>query len=160
ALVRLGQRLYLEIIAIDPQGEKPTRRRWFDLDDGDLQADLLDRPQLIHWVARTHDIERAVAIAGYDAGPLLPLSRGQYRWRITVPEDGHRPGQGVLPTLIQWDSPAHPADALPRSGASLEQIAATHGDPNPIRRSLAKLGLADEMHVSYERNTRVAAMVR
>lgn len=160
ALVKLGPRLYLEIIAIDPQGETPTRRRWFDLDDGSLQADLLDRPQLIHWVARTRDIERAVALAGYDPGPILPFTRGDYRWRITVPEDGHRPGNGVLPTLIQWDSPAHPADALPASGASLEQLAATHGDPNPVRNSLQKLGLHEEMHVSYERNTRVAAMVR
>ena len=160
ALVKLGKRRYLEIIAIDPQGDKPARKRWFDLDDGDLQADLLDRPQLIHWVARTRDIERAVAIAGYDTGPILPFARGDYRWRITVPDDGSRPGDGVLPTLIQWDVAAHPADALPESGAVLEQLAATHADPNPVRRSLEKLGLVEEMHVSYERNTRVAAMIR
>lgn len=160
ALVRLGERLYLEIIAIDPQGDRPLRKRWFDLDDGDLKADLLDRPRLIHWVARTGDIERAVAKAGYETGPILPFSRDIYRWRITIPDDGKRPAGGVLPTLIQWDSPAHPADMLLPSGATLEQLAATHADPNPVRRSLEKLGLSSEMHVSYDRDTRLAAMLR
>ena len=105
ALLRLGERLYLEIIAIDPHGAKPARPRWFDLDNGDLRADLLEHPRLIHWVARTDDIARAVAQAGYDTGPMLPFERGPYRWRITVPDDGSRPGRGVLPTLIQWDVP-------------------------------------------------------
>jgi hypothetical protein len=160
ALVRLGDRLYLEIIAIDPQGEAPRRARWFDLDDGDLRADLLEQPRLIHWVARTRDIDRAVAQAGYDTGPVLPFARGEYRWRITVADDGRRPARGVLPTLIQWDVPQHPADALPACGVSLAQLAATHPEPAPIRRSLAKLGLDDQMRVSYDRVARVAAMLR
>ncbi|HEX4882781.1 MAG TPA: VOC family protein, partial [Casimicrobiaceae bacterium] len=160
ALLRLGPRLYLEIIAIDPDGAKPARPRWFDLDDGDLRADLLERPRLVHWVARTPDIERAVAVAGYDPGPVLPFERGPYRWRITVPDDGSRPGRGVLPTLIQWDGAEHPADALPDSGLALEQLAASHSDPTPVRRSLAQLGLGEAIHVTYDRVTRLAAMLR
>jgi hypothetical protein len=160
ALLRLGGRLYLEIIAIDPEGAKPARPRWFDLDNGDLRADLLEHPRLIHWVARTGDLVRAVAQAGYDTGPTLPFERGPYRWRITVPDDGSRPGRGVLPTLIQWDVPDHPADALPASGIELEQLAASHPDPNPVRASLARLGLADGIHVTYDRVTRLAALLR
>lgn len=160
ALLRLGARLYLEIIAIDPDGAKPARPRWFDLDDGDLRADLLDRPRLIHWVARTTDIEGAVAACGYEAGPILPFARGAYRWRITVPDDGRRPGRGILPTLLQWDVPEHPADALPDAGLALEQIAGSHPDPNPVRRSLAKLGLDARVHVTYDRVVRLAAMLR
>jgi hypothetical protein len=159
ALVRLGERLYLEIIAIDPAAPAPARKRWFDLDDGDLRADLLGRPRLVHWVARTADLERAVAACGYAPGAILPFARGDYRWRITVPDDGRRPARGVLPTLIQWES-KHPADALPDSGATLAQLAATHPDPNPIRRSLERLGLADAMHVTFDRVARLAAMIR
>jgi hypothetical protein len=160
ALAKLGPRLYLEIIAIDPDGAKPARRRWFDLDDGDLRADLLDRPRLIHWVARTRDLDGAVAQAGYDPGPILPFERGPYRWRITVPDDGSRPGRGVLPTLLQWDVDAHPAEALPDAGLALEQLAASHPDPNPIRRSLARLGLDEAIHVTFDRVVRLAAMLR
>lgn len=160
ALLKLGERLYLEIIAIDPEGIRPSRPRWFDLDDGDLRADLLEAPRLIHWVARTLDLERAAANAGYDPGTALPFERGPYRWRITVPDDGSRPGRGVLPTLIQWGVPQHPADALPASGIALEQLAASHSEPNPVRHSLARLGLDAAIHVTYDRVTRLAAMLR
>ena len=159
ALVKLGERLYLEIIAIDPQGDKPRSKRWFDLDDGNLMADLVDRPRLIHWVARTRDLEFAIKHAGYDPGPILPFARGEYRWRITVPEDGKRPGRGVLPTLIEWES-AHPADALPDSGIILEQLAAAHPEPNLVRRSLERLGLNDDLQVTFDRDARLAVMLR
>ena len=159
ALVKLGERLYLEIIAIDPAGDKPTRRRWFDMDDGNLIADLFDRPRLIHWVARTRDIEFTAKHAGYDPGPIIPFARGVYRWRITVPDDGKRPGRGVLPTLIQWES-AHPADALPDSGLTLEQLAASHPEPNAVRRSLERLGLGDDLRVTFDRDARIAVMLR
>ena len=159
ALVNLGGRRYLEIIAIDPDAPAPSHKRWFDLDDGDLRADILGRPKLVHWVARTRDLSRAIAVAQYDAGPPMPFARGDYRWRITVPDDGHRPARGVLPTLIQWES-AHPADALPDAGATLAQLAATHPEPAPIRRSLERLGLADDMHVTFDRVVRIAAMLR
>ena len=159
ALVKLGERLYLEIIAIDPAGDKPTRRRWFDLDDGNLIADLFDRPRLIHWVARTRDLEFAAKHAGYDPGPIIPFARGPYRWRITVPDDGKRPGRGVLPTLIQWES-SHPADALPDSGLTLEQLAASHSEPAVVRRSLERLGLGDALRVTFDRDARLAVMLR
>jgi hypothetical protein len=159
ALLKLGERLYLEIIAIDPQGDKPARKRWFDLDDGDLKADLLERPRLIHWVARTGDLDNVSQHAGYATGPIQRFERGDFSWRITVPDDGARPGRGVLPTLIQWESP-HPAEALPASGISLEQLAASHPDPAPVRRSLEALGLDALLRLTYDREARLAAMLR
>ena len=68
ALVKLGERLYLEIIAIDPDAPKPARPRWFDLDDGNLMADLFDRP-------RTHPLGRA------HARPRLRRQAGGLRHR-------------------------------------------------------------------------------
>ena len=159
ALVRIDERMYLEIIAIDPAAPKPLRRRWFDLDDGNLMADVVDRPRLIHWVARTSDLDFAVAQAGYDVGTILPFARGDYRWRITVRDDGRRPGRGVLPTLMQWESP-HPADALPECGVSLEQLAASHPEPDTVRRPLQRLGLGDRIRVTFDRDARLAVMLR
>ena len=159
ALLKLGERAYLEIIAIDPEQPKPLRKRWFDLDDGNLMADIVDRPRLIHWVARTRDIAAAAQHARYDAGRILPFARGDYRWRIAVPDDGKRPGSGVLPTLIAWES-AHPADALPESGVSIEQLAASHPDPAAVRRSIEQLGLGEAIRITFDREARVAAMLR
>ena len=117
ALLRLGERVYLEIIAIDPDGAKPPRPRWFDLDDIALQSELTERPQLVHWVARTPDIERSAAASPIPLGAITPMERGDYRWRITIPDDGKRPGKGIVPTLIQWDV----RDASGRPAARVER---------------------------------------
>ncbi len=160
ALLRLSNDTYLEIIAIDPDGVKPTRRRWFDLDDIALQAELTEQPRLIHWVARTDDIEAAVAASPLPLGSVHSMQRGDYRWRITIPDDGVRPGRGLVPTLIQWDVPAHPAARLPKSNVTLAQLAGTHSEPAPLRATLAALGLEGTIAISYDRETRIAAMLR
>lgn len=160
ALLRLGARFYLEIIAIDPDGAKPGRARWFDLDDVALQAELVERPRLVHWVARCDAIERVAAACPVALGRVEPFARGDYRWRITVTDDGSRPAKGVVPALIQWDVDAHPADRLPEANVALAQLAATHPDPAMVRAALAKLDLATAIHVAYDRDARLAAMLR
>jgi hypothetical protein len=160
ALLRLSNDTYLEIIAIDPDGVKPARRRWFDLDDIALQAELTEQPRLIHWVARTDDIEAAVAASPLPLGSVHSMQRGDYRWRITIPDDGARPGRGLVPTLIQWDMPAHPTARLPKSNVTLAQLAGTHSEPVPLRTALAALGLEGTIAISYDRETRMAAMLR
>ena len=160
ALLRLGQRVYLEIIAIDPQAAKPPRPRWFGLDGVALQSELTERPRLIHWVARTADIESACAQCPVALGAVQPMARGDYRWRITIPEDGSLPARGLVPTLIQWDMPVHPADRLPASNVRLRGLAATHPEPAPIRAALKALGLGDALSVTYDRETRLAAMLQ
>ena len=160
ALLKLGDRVFLEIIAIDPDAKKPSRPRWFGLDHIALQSDLMERPRLIHWVARTDDIEAAAAASPLPLGTIHPMSRGDYRWRITIPDDGALPGRGVVPTLIQWDVPTHPADTLPKSNVTLAQLAATHPDPAPVRAALAALGLDAAINVSYDREARLAVMLR
>lgn len=160
ALLRLGERVYLEIIAIDPDGKRPPRPRWFDLDDIALQSELTERPQLVHWVARTPDIERSAAACPVPLGAITSMERGDYRWRITIPDDGKRPGKGIVPTLIQWDVPIHPTDRLPASNVSIAQVAAAHSDPALVRTALAALGVVDVVQVTYDRSTRLAAMLR
>lgn len=145
-VLRLGERQYLEIIAIDPDLPEPERPRWFGLDGSNLQQRLRARPRLIHWVARTPDLERAIAVA--PLGQSLSMSRGEYHWRITVPADGTLPGEGLIPTLIQWDSGGHPADRLPDQGCRLRSLYAVHPLPENIRQALTTLGLSDVQTVT------------
>jgi hypothetical protein len=160
ALVKLGERAFLELIAIDPTLPKPARPRWFDLDDVKLALTLGERPRLIHWVARTTDLNGVIARAKHEPGTAMSMARGDFKWRITVPDDGHLPAGGVLPTLIEWDVPMHPADGLPDQGMSLEQLAASHPEPETLRASLKALGLADALRVTYGSPARLAAMLR
>ncbi len=160
ALLSLGPRAFLEVIAIDPAGAKPARPRWFELDTAAMQGEIAERPRLIHWVARTSDIERALAACPAALGTIHALSRGDYRWRITIPDDGSLPGKGALPTVIQWDVAEHPADKLPPSNITLVQLAASHPGPATVRSALTALGLADAIHVTYDREVRLCAMLR
>jgi hypothetical protein len=142
-LLGLGDNFYLELIAIDPTAPPPDRPRWFALD----RLPAADRPRLIHWVARSDDISRAAASGSEAPGDILPMERGDYRWRITVPPDGSLPGDGLVPTLIQWDVPFHPASRLPDSGCRLMKLEGFHPQPARIRTALDSLGLGSRLDV-------------
>ena len=130
------------------------------MDNAKLALTLGEQPRLINWAARTTDLDGLLARANHDAGTAMSMARGDFKWRITVPDDGHRPGDGVLPTLLQWDVPEHPADNLPESGMALEQLAASHPEPEEIRVSLKTLGLGETLRVTYGSSPRLAAMLR
>jgi hypothetical protein len=146
-------RAYAEIIAIEP-GQAPSRpntRRWFDLDDAELQAGLAQHgPRLIHFVARVPDARAAIQAlareehAHIDRGHLLEASRdtaaGRLEWQIAVRDDGQRLFYGALPTLIQW-GPVHPVDAMPASGLALRSLHATHPRAPALSAALSAIGL-------------------
>ena len=159
AVLSLGPGFYLEVIAVDPAGTAPARARWFDLDEPRMKAALAEGPQLVHWVARTDDIDAAVRKVP-DLGVAMPMTRGAWSWRITVPDDGHRPGRGLVPTLIQWADARHPTDALEDSGRRLVVVAGEHPEPDAVRKEIAALGLADTLKVTYAKSPRIAAMIR
>lgn len=159
ALVGLGPRFYLEVIAVDPAGTAPARPRWFDLDEPRLKAALAEGPQVVHWVCRTNDIAAAVR-AVPDLGTVTPMARDAWSWRITIPDDGHRPGRGLVPTVIQWSDAKHPADHLPDAGRRLTLLGGEHPEPAAVRKELAALGLSETLKVSYAKSPRLAAMIR
>ena len=125
-LLSLGNSAYLEIIAIDPDGAAPFQPRWFALDRGTMQAQLANGPALIHWVARSHDIEQDAARSPVALGTVHAMERGDFRWRITIPADGHLPGDGLVPTLIQWDVDDPPAMRLADCGCRLVSLRGYH----------------------------------
>ena len=149
---------YLEIIAIDPNAKRAAdapNKRWFDMDDAELQAAVAIEPRLVHFVANTDDIQvarNALKSLGMDLGPAMAASRhsrrGVLQWQITVREDGQRLFNGALPSLIQWGKPGaaeplrlHPRNSLPRSGVTLQSIAVTHPSSDKLQVALDAIGL-------------------
>ena len=147
---------YLEVIAIH-SGAACARsagaRRWFDLDDRELQAQLVQSgPRLVHFVVRTARAAcvdmavRALAKLGLDRGEVLtasrPTAQGLLRWKITVRQDGQRLFYGALPTLIEW-GPVHPAQGMPASGVVLQSLSARHPRADALRAGHEAIGLAD-----------------
>jgi hypothetical protein len=136
---------YLEIIAIDPEAPPPGRTRWYDLDDEALQAALAEGPQLIHWVARSSNLQadlRALSAAGWDGGEAIHVERGELRWHISVRPDGRRLCDGVLPTLIEWGA-KHPCDNMPASELRLQSLT-VEGLPESALLALRPEGIGHE----------------
>lgn len=151
--------LYLEVIAIDPDAEAPARPRWFGLDQGAVRARLEQGPYLAHWAARVEaplDLTQMQAEHPDRLAPAIPMSRGDLRWRLTVPEDGslpawreagHAAGDGLLPTLIQWDVPNYPGLSLARPDLALVELSGRHPQAGLLRQGLAWVGADHLIHL-------------
>ena len=117
-LLSLGD-LYLEVIAPDPAAPPPARARWFGLD-------ARGAPRLTNWVAACDDLDAALAEAPPGAGHPMALARGDFRWRMAVPDDGCLPHDDCFPALIEWQGAAHPAPRLPDHGLRLAGLHIGH----------------------------------
>lgn len=148
----MAEGIYLEVIAIDPQAEPPARPRWFGLDQDAVRARLAQGPYLAHWAARVEaplDLSRMQAEHPDRLAPAIAMTRGTLRWRLTVPDDGSLPawreagvaaGDGLLPTLIQWDVPDYPGVSLPRQDLALLRLSGSHPQAGLLRQGLAWMG--------------------
>jgi hypothetical protein len=149
-VLRVGDGVFFELMAIDPEAPTPKRSRWFGLDAPDRQRQLSLRPQPIGWVVRTDDIEAVCARSPIDLGRILRLSRGERTWRITVPDDGEIPLAGLLPAFIEWSPGPHPSVGMPFLGLTFERVVLRHPDPPQISDLAQALGIAELVNIEHD----------
>ena len=136
ALLALGSRTYLEIIAPDPEQPEPSNPRPFGLDE-------VSHGRLAGWALACDDIDAAVARArrhGYNPGEVIDGRRTgptgtAIRWRMTSSRTADR----LAPFLISWGDTEHPATSAPR-GLTLEAFSIEHPDPGALVPLLTALG--------------------
>lgn len=129
-LLGLGD-LYLEVIAVDPEAPAPHRPRWFDMDR------FTGAPRLANWVVGCDDLGAEIVRGPDGIGMPLALQRGDYHWKMAVPDDGQLPFDGGFPALIQWQGAAHPARALPETGLRLTRLEIAHPKAAALQTALA-----------------------
>jgi len=141
ALLSLGERRYLEIIAPDPQQPRSSDVR---------QLYKIDSPRLIGWAAHVDDIEAVVqrlTAAGIAFEPVRPGARqrpsGQtLRWKALSLKDD---AGGLLPFFIEWSKDAvHPAVDSPQ-GDRIDRFSLATPNPDELRARTAKLNLDVEI---------------
>lgn len=125
-LMRIGEDCFLELIATDPNAQRPMRARWFDLDR------FAGSPRLETWVVGTHDIQLEIERCGELCGPATLITRGELTWLISVAEDGSLPLAGAFPTLIEWPAGDHPARKMPDLGCRLRSLTIEHPQADRI----------------------------
>ncbi len=143
-LLKLGEKFYLEIIAVDPKAPQLNRPRWFQLDQPDRHRPI----RLATWIARTDDIHAAAAASPVSLGEVEPMSRGQISWLITIPRDGSLPLSGIAPTLIQWPAGVHPTSTLRESGCALVRLEGYHPEATRATGVLKAIGFEGDFRVS------------
>ena len=158
ALISLGGKQYLEVIAPDPAQKAYN----FNLD-----VRTLNQPRLITWAARTADIT-ATAKQAREAGYQIIGPRNGSRAR----PDGkllnwktlgilNKLGlQGVepIPFFIVWASDsAHPSQDSPK-GCELRAFAIQHPDPESVIGALKRMGI--EAEVKQGGNVRLTATIQ
>ena len=133
-LLALDNDLYLECIAVDAKAIKPKHPRWFNLDN------FSGKPRLSNWVCSCEDLKYELAKIRVDLGRVIDVSRGDYSWRITVPENGVLPFDGCFPALIKWPSiQKHPLVTLTPSGVSLKSLTIYHPNAYELQELLSSI---------------------
>lgn len=154
-LLRLGDGVFLEVIAIDPAAPPPARPRWFQLDDPGLRL-----PRLVTWVVRTTEIAEVLLASRRPLGAIEPMTRGDLRWLITIPDDGSLVDGGMMPTVIQWPAGPHPTSRMQDRGCRLERLEAVHPDVEGYRADLASIGAERQIEISGGERPRLVAKIR
>ena len=104
-VIRISEKVYIEVVAIDPKRKNLNNRKWFNLHNSNLQSKLKISPQIIGYVIENKDrnINKY-----YD--PFFEASRDSYKWQFAMPTfknnilDSEIIEAGIIPSLISWKS--------------------------------------------------------
>ncbi|HHI69482.1 MAG TPA: VOC family protein [Rhodobacteraceae bacterium] len=131
--LQLGNSVYLEIVALDPQGTEPERSRWFGLDNQEsIRSDWDKGRRFRGWVASTVDISAKIAAHRNVFGEKVPLPPANSTFDFSIPVNGSLPLDGAAPSLINHrDDPTSMTD-IPDLGARLVSFSLEHPEPAAI----------------------------
>ena len=142
-LMQLGNEIFLEIIAIDPDMAPPTRPRWFGLDDAFIRQRIEVQPALLAWVVNTQDIKGLMKQAAFAWGTAESITRGNLSWYFGLPEDGRLIAGGMLPYAIEWQTDTHPSAHMVDRGCRLQGLEICHPYPQWLQSMLTSIGASD-----------------
>lgn len=143
-LMQLGGEIFLEVIAINPDGESTTQPRWYGLDDPFVRAQISQQPALLNWVVNTDNLPKLLTNASMDFGVSTQVTRGSLSWLFGLPPDGRLLAAGMLPYLIEWKTPVHPSANMADCDCRFEGIEISHPHPDWLVAQLASIS-ADKL---------------
>ncbi len=146
-LVRLGGEVFLEIIAINPQGSPPASPRWYGLDDPLVRQQIAREPTLLTWVINTDHLHDLIGKATVPSGTPQQVVRDNLSWYFAIPEDGRLLGAGMLPYLIQWQTPHHPSRDMAERQCQLQRLEVHHPMPQWLTQSLQAIDADSHVEV-------------
>lgn len=132
-LLQLKEAVYLEIVAIDPRGDRPARARWFGLDDQEkVRADWDEGRRLRGWVARTDMIDVVLAGREHILGKKVALPMADPSFDFAIPDDGSLPLDGAVPSIIDRRGKSRSMATIADLDARLRSFSLEHPDPASV----------------------------
>jgi hypothetical protein len=132
-LLQLGDTVYLEIVALDPEADGPGRARWFGLDDRKkVRSDWDEGRRLRGWVARTEAIDAIIAGHRGIFGEKVPLPVVNSSFDFAIPDDGSLPLDGAAPSIIDRRGKPRSMATIADLGARLRSFTLEHPDPAAV----------------------------
>ena len=151
----LGGSVYLEIVALDPNGIVPGHARWFGLDDQEqVRKDWEDGRRLKGWVANTPDMETALTGQKDAFGQHVQLPPSNPAFDFSIPEDGSLPMAGAAPSLIGRRGTPEPKGSIPDLGARLRTFILEHPDPERMA------GFYQELDIDHPPEIQAGPVIR
>ena len=135
-VMALGENVYLEVIAINPDMKAPDVPRWFGLDDPHILGSLDSGPKLLTWAVRTANLEQLVDDSAVPIGQIWKATRDDLTWKVAISEDGRLPGAGFIPLCMQWLVDFHPAERMQQAGCQFRSLTLVHPRPDWLAQSL------------------------
>lgn len=140
--LQLGDAIYLEIVALDPDGVNPGRARWFGLDDQEkVRSDWNEGRRLRGWVASTDSIDTVVSAHSAVFGDKVPLPTDNPTFDFAIPPDGSLPLDGAAPSLIDHRGEPTSMAEIPDLGARLRSFTLEHPEPAVIETLYLELAI-------------------
>ena len=141
-LLQLGDEVYLEIIALDPDATRPGRTRWFGLDnDKAVRADWDAGRRLRSWVARTDAIDTVLVGREGIFGKKVSLPWIDPSFEFAIPDDGSLPLGGAAPSIIDRRGEPRSMDTIADLGAKLRSFSLEHPDAAAISKLYREIGV-------------------
>ncbi len=146
-LMQLDERVFLEVIAVNPDIPAPPHPRWFGLDDARVRKCIKTEPTLLTWVVNTQNIQSLLQCTNYPFGIPERISRGDLSWYFGLPEDGRLLAGGLLPYVIEWQIDSHPAGSMRDTGCRLQQIRLFHPNAVWLASVLSSIGVGHQVKI-------------
>jgi len=159
-LLQLGDTVYLEIVALDPDGEHPGRRRWFGLDDQtQVKRDWDAGHRLRGWVARTERIDAVLTGREEIFGRKVALPMDNPSFDFAIPDDGSLPLGGAAPSIIDRRGRARSMATIADLGARLRSFALELPEPDGVASLLRDLEVDRSPAISQGVRQRYRALI-
>jgi hypothetical protein len=132
-LLQLGDTVYLEIVALDPEADGPGRTRWFGLDDKKRSGPIGMKVGACEAGSREPTQSRqSLQVTEVSSARRSPLPAVNSSFDFAIPDDGSLPLDGAAPSIIDRRCKPRSMATIADLGARLRSFTLEHPDPAAV----------------------------